>query len=53
MAQQRHQEKNKAVKLTEDIKRRMTNYIRLDWSPEQVAGRLQKGGEIKLHHKTN
>ena len=52
MAQQRHQEKNKAVKLTEDIKRQITNYIRLDWSPEQVAGRLQKDGEIKLHHET-
>ena len=44
MAQQRHQEKNKAVKLTKDIKRQITNYIRLDWSPEQVAGRLQKDG---------
>lgn len=52
MAQQRHQEKNKAVKLTEEIKRQITNYIRFDWSPEQVAGRLEKEGEIKLHHET-
>lgn len=52
MAQQQHQEKNKAVELTEKIKRRITNYIRLDWSPEQVAGRLEKEGEIKLHHET-
>ncbi len=27
MAQKRHKEKNKAVKLTEDIKRRISNYI--------------------------
>lgn len=52
MAQQRHQEKNKAVKLTEDIKRRISNDIRSDWSPEQVAGRLEKEGVIKLHHET-
>ena len=52
MAQQRHQEKNKAVKLTEDIKRRISNDICSDWSPEQVAGRLEKEGVIKLHHET-
>ncbi len=52
MAQKRHKEKNKAVKLTEDIKRRISNDICSDWSPEQVAGRLKKEGEIKLHHET-
>lgn len=40
MAQQRHQEKAKTVKLTEDIKRRISYGICSDWSPEQVAGRL-------------
>ena len=52
-AQQRHKEKPKAVKLTEDIKRRIAQDIRADWSPEQVAGRLEKEGIIKLHHETN
>ena len=52
-AQQRHQEKPKAVKLTEDIKRRISDAIICgDWSPEQVAGRLEKEGVIKLHHET-
>ncbi|WP_067583357.1 IS30 family transposase [Endozoicomonas ascidiicola] len=52
MAQQRHQEKTKAVKLTDDIKRRISNDIRADLSPEQVAGRLKKEGVIELHHET-
>ncbi|WP_067522631.1 IS30 family transposase [Endozoicomonas ascidiicola] len=52
MAQQRHQEKTKAVKLTDDIKRRIANDIRADLSPEQVAGRLKKEGGIELHHET-
>ena len=52
MAQQRHQEKAKAVKLTEDIKQRISQEIRADLSPEQVAGRLEKEGLIKLHHET-
>ncbi|WP_138542689.1 helix-turn-helix domain-containing protein, partial [Pseudoalteromonas sp. S3776] len=46
-AQQRHQEKLKAVKLTEEIKRRISDDISCgDWSPEQVAGRLEKEGII-------
>lgn len=52
MAQERHQEKAKPVKLTEDIKRRIFDEIRSDWSPEQVAGRLELQGVIKLHHET-
>ena len=52
MAQHRHQEKNKAVKLTEAIKRRISHDIRADCSPEQVAGRLKKEGVIELHHET-
>ena len=51
-AQQRHKEKPKAVKLTKDIKRRIAQDIRADWSPEQVAGRLEIEGIIKLHHET-
>ena len=51
-AQQRHKEKPKVVKLTDDIKRRISDDIRSDWSPEQVAGRLESEGVIKLHHET-
>ncbi len=52
MAQERHQTKPKSVKLTDDIIRRIENDIREDWSPEQVVGRLEKEGIIKLHHET-
>ena len=46
MAQQRHQDKPKAIKLTDDIKQRVKQDIKADWSPEQVAGRLEKDGVI-------
>ncbi len=52
MAQERHQTKPKSVKLTDDIIRRIETDIREDWSPEQVVGRLEKEGIIKLHHET-
>jgi len=52
MAKQRHQDKPKAIKLTDDIKQRVEQDIRADWSPEQVAGRLEKEGVIKLCHET-
>lgn len=51
-AQQRQKEKPKAVKLTDAIKQRISDDIRSDWSPEQVAGRLEKEGIIKLHPET-
>ena len=44
VAQERHQEKPKSVKLTDDIKRRISDEIKEDWSPEQVAGRLEQQG---------
>lgn len=52
VAQERHQEKPKSIKLTDDIKRRISHDIRSDWSPEQVAGRLEQQGVIKLHHES-
>ncbi len=52
MAQQRHTEKPKAVKLTADIKAVIGTYIRQEWSPEQIAGRLKKEGIVELHHET-
>ncbi len=52
MAQERHKTKPKAIKLTEDIKGLIDKYVNQDWSPEQIAGRLEKEGIIKLHHET-
>ena len=51
-AEERHREKAKSIKLTDDIKRRIERDIRNDWSPEQVVGRLEQEGLIKLHHET-
>ncbi len=48
----RHKEKPKAVKLSDDIKTLITKYLKQDWSPEQIAGRLKHDGVISLHHET-
>ena len=52
MAQERHTTKNKSIKLTNEITRVIDDYIRSDWSPEQIAGRLKMDGIIYLHHET-
>lgn len=52
LSARRHTEKAKAVKLTEQIKSQLDEYIKNDWSPEQIAGRLKREGEISLHHET-
>lgn len=52
MAQERHAIKEKSIKLTDEITRVIDEYIRSDWSPEQVAGRLKRDGIIALHHET-
>ena len=51
-ARRRHKEKSKATKLTESIESLIIGYLKKDWSPEQIAGRLEKDGVIKLHHET-
>ena len=51
-AGQRHGTKNKATKLNDSIKKLIAKYIKLDWSPEQVCGRLNKDNVISLHHET-
>jgi len=52
MALERHANKPKAIKLTDEIKTKISEYIAQDWSPEQVAGRLKKDGVISIHHET-
>lgn len=51
-ANERHEIKPKAVKLTTVIIDVIDGYLRQEWSPEQIAGRLEKEGIIKLHHET-
>ena len=40
------------IKLTKDITIIIDGYIRKDWSPEQIAGRLKSDKIIDLHHET-
>ena len=51
-AQERHATKNKSIKLTSEISSITSDYIRIDWSPEQIAGRLKIEGIVDLHHET-
>jgi IS30 family transposase len=52
LAQERHATKDKSIKLTEEITCVIDEYIRDDWSPEQIAGRLKMDGIVDLHHET-
>ena len=52
LARKRHKNKAKAVKLTEKIKSIINQFLKKDWSPEQIAGRLKYIGLISLHHET-
>lgn len=51
-SQKRHDTKPKAVKMTPPIKDLVTDAIKEQWSPEQIAGWLEKEGIIELHHET-
>ncbi len=51
-AMDRHRNKDKAIKMTSDVKQQIESLIEQDWSPEQIAGRLKKEGVISLHHET-
>ena len=52
LAALRHDTKPKAIKLTDEVKAQLNFYIEQDWSPEQIAGRLEKESVVKLHHET-
>ncbi len=51
-AQERHVTKEKSIKMSSEITAIIDDYIRQDWSPEQIAGRLKRDGIISLHHET-
>lgn len=51
-AVQRHKDKPKHIKLTDELKRKVNELIRKDWSPEQIAGRLCQQGVANIHHET-
>lgn len=54
-ASERHSDKNKAIKLTVEVKFLIEKYIKQDWSPEQICGWLKSEDReeiIDLHHET-
>ena len=52
-AKQRHQEKEKSIKLTEDIKEFIEEKLKANQSsPEQIAGRIKRVLGVSLHHET-
>lgn len=51
-AHERHAEKAKSIKMTEEIKYIVSICLQCDWSPEQIAGRLHEEGVVSLHHET-
>ncbi len=52
LSKERHKDKPKAVKITEAIKQQLQSYLKQDWSPEQIAGRLKHEGVVSLHHES-
>ena len=45
LAQTRQASKTKAIKLTPSLKQIITDKLKLDWSPEQIQGRLHREGQ--------
>jgi abortive infection bacteriophage resistance protein len=41
LADERHQKKNKAIKLTDSVKNYISEKLKEYWSPEQIMGRLE------------
>jgi len=51
-AVERHKTKPKHIKMTDKMKRLITDYIEIDWSPEQIVDTLKQGNVIELHLET-
>ena len=52
VATERHAEKDKAIKMSAEVVEVIEGYIRMDWSPEQIVGRLKIEEVVDLHHET-
>jgi len=51
-AVQRHQLKPKVIKMTEAMQQHIREHLALEWSPEQIQGRLRADGEQSVCPKT-
>ena len=52
LASERQKLKPKAIKMTASLIARIEDKIRLDWSPEQISGRLLNEEKISISHET-
>lgn len=52
LAKARSKAKKKSVKLNDSVKELIVSYLKEDWSPEQIAGRLKRDKIVTLHHET-
>ena len=52
LADERHQKKNKAIKLTDSVKNYISEKLKEYWSPEQIMGRLELDKKIKISTET-
>lgn len=48
----RHKSKEKAMKMDDSLKSKITAGLKQDWSPEQICGRLKEKDGVNLHHET-
>jgi IS30 family transposase len=51
LADEQHQKKNKAIKLTDSVKNYISEKLKEYWSPEQIMGRLELDKKIKISKK--
>jgi len=51
-AQQRRHEAPKARRMTENMEAKVTEYLLLEWSPEQISGHLKSEGGDWVSHET-
>jgi len=51
-AQQRHADKPKAIKLTQELAGNIDALLERQWSPEQISGRLKAQGNTSVCHET-
>jgi len=51
-ANARNKHSRKHIRLTDVVKQRVEFYLKQDWSPEQISGRLALAEEIHISHET-
>jgi len=49
-SRKKHSRKN--TRLTEVVKQRVVSYLKQDWSPEQISGRLAVAEDLHISHET-